>query len=350
MEEHSMDGSQLIRHGGARWAALPVAATLLLAVGGATMAQSPAAGASAAAGEPLEIAYLSFAVANSYDAPMLAAAEEAAAALGANITVFDANNDFAAQTKQLQDAVTAGTYDGIITQPIYGGGLLTDVQNAIAQGIKVVNIDQVLGNDFTTAASQIDGLSGNVVFVPSEMGRKIGELAVQACADADPCNVGYVYSVKISGLDAALRAAFDAAIAVNPAIKVVADTAESYYTAAGGLKAAQDYLVANPDINVIVGADQAIQGALGAVDPAVVGLVGYGGSAKAIQDIVDGKQFGTVVQLPATEGRLGVEQLVDAIRNGTVSEGIDTLATLPDGGVVTKANAEQFLTLAEWPG
>ena len=31
-------------------------------------------------------------------------------------------------------------------------------------------------------------------------------------------------------------------------------------------------------------------------------------------------------------------------------QGIDTLATLPDGGVVTKANAEQFLTLAEWPG
>ncbi len=79
-------------------------------------------------------------------------------------------------------------------------------------------------------------------------------------------------------------------------------------------------------------------------------LVGYGGAQQAIQNIVDGKQFGTVVQLPATEGRLGVEQLVKAIRTGTATEGIDTLATLPDGGVVTKANAEQFLTLAEWPG
>ena len=40
-------------------------------------------------------------------------------------------------------------------------------------------------------------------------------------------------------------------------------------------------------------------------------LVGYGGAQQAIQNIVDGKQFGTVMQLPATEGRLGVEQLVD---------------------------------------
>ena len=208
------------------------------------------------------------------------------------------------------------------------------------QGIKVVNIDQILGADFTTAASQVDGLSGNVVFVPSEMGTKIGELTVKACADANPCNVGYIYSVKASGLDAALRTAFDAAIAVNPNIKVVADSEQSFYTAAAGLKAAQDYLQAHPDIKVLVGADQAVTGALGAVDPTKVALVGYGGAQVAIQNIADGKQFGTVVQLPASEGRLGVEQLVNAIRTGTATPGMDTLATLPDGGVVTKDNVD----------
>ena len=59
-----------------------------VAVGGsAALAQSPSAG------EPLDLAYLSFAVANSYDAPMQAAAEAAAAAGGAKLTIFDANND-----------------------------------------------------------------------------------------------------------------------------------------------------------------------------------------------------------------------------------------------------------------
>jgi len=348
-----MDSSRLTRHRGARWVALPVVATLLLAASGATIAASPDAGASPGVEQPLDLAYLSFAIANSYDAPMLAAAQGAAAAHNATITVFDANNDPAAQTTQLQDAVAAGKYAGIIVQPIYGGGLVTDVQNAISQGIKVANIDQILGADFTTAASQVDGLSANVVFVPSEMGRKFGELTVKACADTNPCNVGYIYSVKASGLDGALRTAFDTAIAANPAIKVVAE-GESFYTTALGLKAAQDMLQAHPDINVIIGADQAITGALQAVDAAgvkgKVALIGYGGGAVALQGIAAGDRYATVMQLPATEGRLGVEQLIQAIRTGTPVAGMDPLAALPDGGVVTKDNVAQFLTLAEWPG
>ena len=143
----------------------------------AASAQSPGAD------EPLDLAYLSFAIANSYDAPMLAAAQAAVAAQGATLTVFDANNDPAAQTKHLQDAVASGQYDGIVLQPIYGAGLVTGVQDAIAQGVAVANIDQILGADLTTAASQVDGLSANVVFVPSDMGTKIGQLTVDACAD-----------------------------------------------------------------------------------------------------------------------------------------------------------------------
>ena len=317
--------------------------------GSAALAQSPAAG------EPLQLAYLSFAIANSYDAPMLAAAQAAAAGHGATLTVFDANNDPATQTRQLQDAVASGRFDGIVLQPIYGAGLVTGVQDAIAQGVPVANIDQVLGDDFTTADAQVEGLSANVVFVPSEMGRKKGELVVAACADvaADPCEVGYIYSVKASGLDGALRTAFDTAIATDPAISVVAE-GESFYQTALGLKAAQDMLTAHPDIDVIVGADQSITGALQATQAAGVAdkvrLVGYGGGAVALQGIAAGDRFATVMQLPATEGRLGVEQLVSAITTGTPAAGMDPLAELPNAGVVTADNVSDFLTLAEWPG
>jgi ribose transport system substrate-binding protein len=329
-----------------------VAITALVAAtafGGSAVAQSPSAG------EPLNIAYLSFAVANSYDAPMQAAAEAAAAAGNATLQVFDANNDPAAQAKQLQDAVASGQYDGIVVQPIYGAGLVTGVQDAIAQGIAVANIDQILGADFTTADAQVEGLSANVVFVPSDMGAKIGQLVVEACADAaaDPCEVGYIYSVKAAGLDGALRTAFDTAIAANPAISVVAE-GESFYQQALGLKAAQDMLAGHPDMDVIVGADQAVLGALAAAQGAGVAdkvrLVGYGGGEAGLNSVAAGTQFGTVLQLPATEGRLGVEQLIAAIRTGTPSAGTDPLAQLPDGGVATKDNVEQFLSLAEWPG
>jgi ribose transport system substrate-binding protein len=321
----------------------------------ATSAASSAAAPSASAeAKTLEIAYLSFAVANSYDAPMLAAAQAAAASGNAKLTVFDANLDPAAQTKQLQDATASGKYDAIITQPLYGAGLVEDVKKAIAAGIAVGNIDQVLGSDMTTPNSQVDGLLANVAFVPSELGRKIGELVVAACADlkANPCIVGYIWSVKAAALDIALKAAFDKAIASHPEIKVVSDSGESFYTTALGLKASQDIVAAHPDVSVIVSADQAITGAVQAVKDIKdkVRLVGYGGGAIALQGIASGERFGTVMQMPATEGGQGTKQLIDAIRSGTPAPGVDPLASLPDGGVVTKANVATFLPLAEWPG
>jgi ribose transport system substrate-binding protein len=230
---------------------------------------------------------------------------------------------------------------------------VTGVQDAIKAGIAVGNIDQILGTDNTTAKSQIDGLMANVVFVPSELGRKIGELVVKACAASSPCNVGYIYSVKVAALDTSLRVAFDKAISVNPAIKVVAE-GESFYTTALGLKASQDMLQAHPDITVITGADQAITGAVQAVAAVnlkdKVALVGYGGGAIAFQGIASGERYGTVMQAPSTEGLLGVKQLIEAIRTGKASPGMDVLANLPDGGVVTKSNVATFLPLAEWPG
>jgi ribose transport system substrate-binding protein len=320
-----------------------------------TAAQTTPAGTTApsVAAKTLELAYISFAVANSYDAPMLAAAQASAAAGNAKLTVFDGNLTPATQTKQLQDAVNSGKYDGIILQPVYGAGLVTDAQAAIAAGIAIGNIDQILGTDNTTAASQVKGQLANVVFVPSELGRKIGELVVKACADTNPCNVGYIYSVKAAALDATLKEAFDKATSVNPAIKIVAE-GESFYTTALGLSVSQNMLQAHPNLNVITGADQAITGAAQAVKDAnmaaQVKLVGYGGGAIAFQGIASGERFGTVMQAPGTEGRLGVQQLIDAIRSGVPAVGVDVLANLPDGGVVTQANVQTFLGLAEWPG
>ncbi len=329
--------------------AAPTAAPTSAATTAATEAPSPTAE------KTLQIAYISFAVANSYDAPMLAAAQAAAAAGNAQLTVMDGNLDPATQTKQLQDAVASGKYDGVIVQPVYGGALVTGVQDAISKGIAVGNIDQVLGTDFTTAAPQVQGLSANVIFVASNLGKKIADLAIKACGDAaaNPCKIGYIFSVKAAGLDQELRAAFDAEIASHPEIKVVAE-GESFYTSALGLKASQDMLTAHPDLNVIMGADQAITGALQAVEAAGVKgkvlLVGYGGGAVALQGIASGERYGTVMQAPATEGRVGVTNLIQAIRTGQPTDGVDVLANLPDGGVVTKDNVQTFLPLAEWPG
>src|SRR6202034_4816899 len=101
----------------------------------------------------------SFAVDNSYDAPMLAAAEAVASADGASLNAFDANNSPQTQFDQLQTVINSGQYNGIITQPIESTGLVSLVKQAIAKGIKAVNMDQDVVSRVSTAAPQGTGLS-----------------------------------------------------------------------------------------------------------------------------------------------------------------------------------------------
>jgi len=309
-----------------------------------------AAGASARpAAKPVRIAYLSFAVANSYDAPMLAAAKAAAKKGKATITVFDANNDPKAQFAQLQTAATSKQYDAIIVQPIFGTGLISVVKQAIKNGIKVVNMDQELGANLSTAKPQVKGLSGNVVFVPTLIGKHLGQLVVRACAakKLDPCNVGYLFDIKASALDVAIRSGFDKVIAGHSSIKVVAE-GQSYFTPATGLSAVQTMMQGNPDMNLVAGSDQGIEGAVQAVDPTKVALVGYGGSVAGLKGVAAGTWYGTIVQLPASEGRIAVQCAIKAVRTGKGCGGVDPVDKALNHGIVTKANVKKFK--GEWPG
>jgi ribose transport system substrate-binding protein len=301
--------------------------------------------------ETLQIAYISFAVANTYDEPMLAAAQEVAAANNAEITVFDGNLDPNLQVTLIQDVIASGQYDGMITQPIYGPAIIDVVKEAIDAGITVVNIDQILGEDFTTGKTQVDGLAANVVFVPSDLGRKLGEQVVEACADLDPCNVAFLHDVKASAIGVALWDAFNEVIAGTP-VTVVAE-GETFYNPAAAQTAVSDILTANPNVDLIATSDQGLQGAIQAIEAAGGSaadylMVGYGGSAWVKDQVASGVVFADVVQAPATEGRLGMEALIDALRNGVNRGDVDPFADFPNNGVMTKDTADQFT--GEWAG
>ena len=146
-----------------------------------------------------------------------------------------------------------------------------------------------------------------------------------ACADANPCNVGYIWSVKAAALDATLKEAFDKAIVGQPEHQGRRRGRVVLHDAARPRRPPRTCSPRTPDLTVIIGADQAITGAVQAVKDAAsqdkVRLVGYGGGAIAFQGIAAGERFGTVMQAPATEGRLGTEQFIDAIRTGTPAPG-----------------------------
>jgi ribose transport system substrate-binding protein len=336
-------------------AALAVAALALAACsssGSSSSTASTSAKSSTAASKAMNIAYLSFAVNNSYDAPMLAAAQAVASADGAKLKVFDANNSPQTQYDQLQTVINSGQYNGIITQPIESTGLVSLVQEAIAKGIKVVNMDQILGPSLSTAAPQVTGLSANVTFVPTTIGTQLGQQVVSACAskNLNPCKVGYLYDIKASSLDTAIYGAFTAATKGSP-VKVVT-YGQSYFTPTVGLTAVQTMLQAQPSLNLIVGSDQGIEGALTALSTTDksfhVLLVGYGASAAAVAGIEAGTVYSDVAQAPSEEGTLAVKALVEAIQSGKASGAINPVASFPDNGVVTKTDASQFTP--EWPG
>ena len=67
-----------------------------------------------------------------------------------------------------------------------------------------------------------------------------------------------------------------------------------------------------------------------------------------LKAVASGAWYGTVMQRPTTEGKLAMQCAVDAVRTGKNCGGVDVLKDLPNGGVVTKANASKFK--AEWPG
>jgi|TARA_B100000405_G_C16646277_1_gene396812 ribose transport system substrate-binding protein len=299
-----------------------------------------------------EVAYLSASSANTWLASSVKEMEAVASANGINITEFDAQFDPAKQTAQLQDAIASGKYDGIVVCAIYGVGLIPDIEAAIAAGIEIVVLNQVVGPDLTTSDPQVDGIAASVLAAPYRSGTRHGNLTVQACEGNDDCKVVFIYGIKGIPLDDAIRQGFDDVIANHSNIKVVAEGEGKYLGPDGGIAATQDILSSGNAFDVMVGADQSMQGAaIVLADEGMTGkvkLIGLGGSGPAIKGIKDGSWFAGVFGAPGTEGRLAMEAMVDALNNGVDQGGIDPLSSIPDEGLMTADNISKFT--AEWDG
>ncbi|MCY3608359.1 MAG: sugar ABC transporter substrate-binding protein [Acidimicrobiaceae bacterium] len=302
--------------------------------------------------EPFQVAYLSASSANTWLLSSRNEMEAVAAANNVEVTEFDAQFDPGLQTTQFQDVIASGKYDGVILVSINGIASAPDIAAAIDAGMEVVILNQVVGEDFSTSEPQVPGVSANVMAAPFVNGKRLGALTVLACADRDPCEVVYIYGIKGLPIDDAARAGLDEIIADHPSISIVAEGEGQYLGPEGGISATQDILQVAPDFDVLVGADQSVQGAEivlaeeGKLDH--VRLVGWGGSTPALEGIAAGRWFGGVFGAPGDEGRIAMEAMVSALTGGPDFGGVDPLAALPDDGLVTAGNVDQFT--AQWDG
>jgi ribose transport system substrate-binding protein len=301
--------------------------------------------------EGYKVAYLSASSANTWLASSLTEMEKVAEANNVEIVEFDAQFDAAKQATQFQDVIAAGEYDGVILVSLTGIASEPDIKAATAAGMKVVVLNQVVGEDFTTADPQVEGVSASIMSPPYQNGRRFGELTVMACENVDPCKVAYIYGLKGTPLDEALRSGFDDVIAEHANITVAAEGEGKYLGPDGGITATQDILQTASDVSVIVGADQSMQGAAivladeGRTD---IKLIGQGGSEPALAGISDGTWFGGVFGAPADEGRVAMEAMVQVLSGGGDFGGFDPLTEAPENGTITAANVAQFS--AQWAG
>ena len=292
-------------------------AIIAVVAASAVAAAVVARGASGSRQRP-KVAFLSFAVANSYDAPMLKAAKDVARKSGATVTVFDAANDPKKQFSQLQtvDLVEA------VRRDHRAAHLRAPADPARQAGDQGRDQGRQRRPDPRHEPQHgtppVAGMSGNVVFIQTQIGRKQGALVVAACKanNLNPCNVGYLYSVKVSSLDTAIRNGFNSVIKAVPSIKVVAE-GETFYQHAVALKAAQTMLQAQVGHQPHRRADQGATGAEQAAAGKKLTLVGYGGGRVGLKQVKSGRWYGTVMQRPATEGKRGMQCAVAAVKTST---------------------------------
>lgn len=319
---------------------------LALAIAG-SMALSGASLA-VAQDEPIEVAYMSASSANTWLGASLEAMEEVAAANNIIITEFDGQFDPALQTTQIQDAIAADRYDGMIMVAIAGSAVFPDLEAAAEAGIKIVGMNQVIGDDFTTADPQTPALSASVMEPPLARGERIGQLTLQACEGLEQCDVVYFYGIKGIPLDIAVRQGFDSVVEGSN-VNVVAEGEGQYLGPDAGLAQMQDILVGTTDFDVVVGADQSMQGAeLALLDAGLldeVDIIGFGGTAYSVDAVKDGRWFGDMFGVPATEGRLAMEALIEAL-DGNDLGGIDPALSVTNDGLMTADNVDEFT--AEW--
>lgn len=319
-----MKGTRFLNRRASRLA-IAVLAAAVVAVTSAIGASAQSA-APAQKGKVKAIAFFGFAAANSFAQATWAGVQQTARKYHVQAKFFDPNFNAQTQVSQIQDAITTGRYQAFVIQANDGNAVIPAIKQALKAHIAVVAEFTPVGSNYATIKPPLRGMSF-VGEAPVWNGQALGRLGIQACKGLDPCNVAYLEGFKSLPLDNARTEAVKKTLATAKNVKLVADV-EGGYTQASGLKAAQDVLQAHPDVNVIIGSSQAIEGAEQAVKAAgklgQIKLIGNGGSCQAIAAVRSGRWFAAYVIAERSAGAKAAEIAIQAAMGKKVPVSFDT--------------------------
>jgi ribose transport system substrate-binding protein len=289
----------------------------------------------APAGKTLRIGFFGFAKANSFAQATWAGIQEYAADNNATAEFLDPNFDGPTQVNQLQDAVTSKRYDVVIVQANDGTAMVNPIKQAVAAGITVVIEFTPVGGRYDTTDAQVPGTI-SIVDAPTINGEGLATLGLGACEEvpAKPCKVAYLQGFANYPLDTARTNAVESALKAGGA-EVVASVVGGY-TPDSGRAAFQNVLQAHPDVNVVIGSSQAVQGAAPLAAGKDIKFVGNGGSKQAFEGVQSGDWYGAYVIPEKASGAKAAELGLAKARGEKVPTATDSRSLTPYEALGTK--------------
>jgi len=290
-----------------------------------------------------KIAYLAeCATENAYCQTRWQGAKDAAAAVGAEVVLFDAAFDPSTQRSQTQTAIQR-SFDGYVLAPVADATGCSNFKLLQATGKPIVNINSPMcGNpDYTDGSAGFVGMQTQSFFLAHV------EQAFKSCPD--PCHAVAVGGFVGSDLFTRWEDAIEQAAAKYPNVTITADQPGNFdpRTALGVV---QDALTRDPAVNLVIsswddmtrGVEQAIASA-GKKPGRDVRIASVGGTDYGLHKVREGSWTETTVLLPREESYYGFIQLARAMATGETTPGFAYLAQSP---VVTMGPGSIFITSA----
>lgn len=301
---------------------LGAAAVFAVAVVAPVAAQDAPLDASAAMGKKIMVNMKGPGAGNPFWAAVEKGAMDEAAALGLDVVVMSppAESDVQAQIAQVEDAIAQG-FAGIAIAPTDPAALQPVLDEAIAAGIEVVNIDT-------------KGANEGVTFIGTDNAAGAALAAQYLCDHLTAGDKVAILQGIITQSTGQARAtgAHDGLTACG--LEVVAELPADWDTAKA-LTVAEDILSGHPDIkgifasndNMALGVVEALKAA-GLLDQVTV--VGFDANPNAADAVLTGELEATIAQAPSNMGKFGVDSIVRLLAGEEIAPVIDTGTVLVD--------------------
>lgn len=250
---------------------------------------------------------------------------------GYKIITVDAKGDATTQVNQIQDLITQ-QIDALIYMPAGATAASVPVKMARAAGIPVINVDR-----------NAESAPGDT-FIRGESIQATKELGEWVCEKTGgQGNAVIIHGQRGTSPEVDRAKGFRMGLEKCPGVKITQEQWTERWSAAEGVKIAQDMLQRDPKITVIFGqADAIALGAAQAVKLAnlshKIWVLGYDGDIGGLKAVQNGSLDVTATQKTYAMGRMAVDAATNLIAKKPVPKDQPTEAT-----ITTKANVEQFL-------